>query len=285
VVARLDGFALSLTGPFSIDVEKGATELELELLEGGVLEGRAVGAVAQTIEGRTIIAADANGLVHSATTSADGRFRIEHVSPGTWNVAAPPRVTGGEHRAQSVVVTNAATTVIDVPLFDGVAAQLRARLTLDGAAARRWRASLVAPTVPPREMASAILDDVGDFSFATVAPGAYSLQLLDDERGPGDLWIAVPLRLEGGANEFALDIALGRVQGRVTSGSAQGLIWRWQRDDGVWASGTLEVDADGSFVVPRMPAGSIQFARMSEHAETPLKRIQLPAHATLDLEL
>jgi len=77
------GHPVALRGPFQ---EPGSRELDVELANGGAIEGRMLLPEGNAPEWRWVGAARGWNVVHTAQVATDGHFRIEGLEPGAYQV-------------------------------------------------------------------------------------------------------------------------------------------------------------------------------------------------------
>jgi RNA polymerase sigma-70 factor (ECF subfamily) len=85
---RVDGgerFAAAIVGPFHV-ARLPAAPLEIELDEGGAIEGRVVDSTGAAVEGAIVGAHCGDASPRTQRTDASGRYRFERLTPGSWHV-------------------------------------------------------------------------------------------------------------------------------------------------------------------------------------------------------
>jgi RNA polymerase sigma-70 factor (ECF subfamily) len=85
---RVDGgerFAAAIVGPFHV-ARLPAAPLEIELDEGGAIEGLVVDSTGAAVEGAIVGAHCGDASPRTQRTDANGRYRFERLTPGSWHV-------------------------------------------------------------------------------------------------------------------------------------------------------------------------------------------------------
>lgn len=180
------GFAVCELGPFDYDASTGLDGLSAELTPGGAIEGRVLVAPGASTAGHLVAFSRGDGRAFSVRADDRGAFRAEHLAPGPWQVARVEREVGSNgtlvSRSRSkpytevpsnCIVVEGATTRCDVPL-EGARAQhvVAGTLTIDGAPAAGWRATLLGEADPSATERARIVDGSGRFELAVDEPGA-----------------------------------------------------------------------------------------------------------------
>ena len=140
VVVEANGFPVQAFGPFQVRGEPSLGN-ELSLLREGAIEGRLVLPSGESPAGRVVGACGSSGCLITTTVDEDGRFRIEDLAPGDYQVRVckPPIAKvqpilrtmeesgedyGYERIVVDCVVREGATTHHDLDLSDGRATVL-----------------------------------------------------------------------------------------------------------------------------------------------------------------
>ncbi|HEX6884962.1 MAG TPA: hypothetical protein VF530_16420 [Planctomycetota bacterium] len=225
-----DGFPLTVLGPFELDPEVGRDGLELALERGGTLEGSVrlpPGAAPEDV-----LVGVSNGwrFVRSAAVDAEGRYRIEDLAPGPYQVrrCTPPVASLQRLDVASSVeapewdcrVRAGETTRFDLDLTQEGSVVLSGRLEgLEGARSG-WRALLYTAKSPRdfwfKPRAQAELERDGRFELTLSRPGLYRIEL---RSGPWSLWR--DLELFAGPNEWERRIETGRILLRASGDPAE----------------------------------------------------------------
>jgi hypothetical protein len=271
-----EGFASAVLGPLEGGVALDG--LEVELVRGGSVQGLLLVDPGESAEGRTVVASRGDGRDLATRTDTDGRFVFEHLTPGPWTISAD-----GATREASLEARDGETATAEVSCRTLPAVRLSGRLSFAGATTAGLRARLLSGG---REVCVAEIDSFGGFELVSPRAGEHVIRV-ESSGANEDLRIEASALLRDGDNSWDLDLPLGRAQGRLVHGVAGGATfgWRWTDGASLSASGTLRADAEGTFVVPRMPAGTITFVRRIGSAEESLGEIDLPERATIDVEL
>lgn len=298
--ASADGWSAADAGPIAIETERELDGLHLELMRGGALEGEVRVDPGETVEGRIVALSRGDGLPFTVRTDPAGRFRVEQLTPGAWWVGPAEReLAPGSFQAQRAPRSVAAAIPTNCTVMDGevtrvsVSFEVRLRsivrgaLALGGRPTAGWQVQVTlagAANKPPRR---AVLDEAGRFTLGTAEPGPHVLSFHDPARGAEVLTLDCRVELAEGEQSWRLDLPIGRVQGRTAllARRTERVEWRAQAADGILAHGVLQYDAEGNFLLPRVPAGEVTLLRRDGSAELLLRTFQLPAGATFDLDL
>jgi hypothetical protein len=92
LVVAAEGFPLTPFGPWKLERARGLAGAELELRAAGAIEGHVLVPPGRTREGRLVGASNGWAVAHTASTDAEGFFRIEGLVPGHYQVreCVPP---------------------------------------------------------------------------------------------------------------------------------------------------------------------------------------------------
>jgi hypothetical protein len=231
---------------------------------GGVLTGHVL------LEG----ADDHGGVVvtlsgpRSAVTesAADGSYRFEGVSPGTWLVSA-----AADSTREGVLSTLSDGVTVPDLVFHPVGT-LEGRVTRAGGAA--GNAGIVVLATGSSSLATT--DESGGFTLGGLAPGRYELHAFTSGFLPG---IARDLTVERGRRTPVPEVDLQPAQtGGPQPGELRGQVKLTGLDDASGITVTLEgpgslttTGTDGHFVLPNPPDGiySLAFDQGDYHEEAP----------------
>jgi len=295
-----DGWSAADAGPIALAGETNVEGLHLELARGGTLEGEVRVDPGESLEGRIVALSRGDGLPFTVRTDAQGRFRIERVTPGAWWIGpaerelAPGSFQAARLPSRAPVAIPANTTVEDgetqrvsVSFEVRLRTLVRGELALGGQAARKWQVQVARAEAPTRSVRRAVLDDAGHFELGTPEPGLHVLSFHDPARGAEFYTLECAVELVEGEQRWRLDLPTGRVQGRLAllARREDALEWRAEPGPGLAARGRLLPDEEGTFLLPRIPAGEVRLLRASADNPTDLRRFQLPERATFDLDL
>jgi protocatechuate 3,4-dioxygenase beta subunit len=230
----------------SIDVSKlGAIELvEAGGIEGRVLDGRTGQPLANMSVGCQALATDYSTGSGQATSGADGRYQIEGLSPGVYNVffQAPANFAGTAAANDGVIAEPGKVTTADLVVVDGRRLWGRVVDATSGKPMPGVQIGYYGPAAP-RSGARCLgrtTDAKGEFSFR-VPPGRSYVYIMDGiHSGPGtDANVVVPENQDVGpavlrvsakdriATDFTLvERPVTRVVGLVmdSSGSVSGVV-------------------------------------------------------------
>lgn len=208
-----------------VPADQDPPETVVRLSRGGTLTGTVRDASKNPVTGAAIVAMRGlfGGDMNTAETGPDGRYTMEKLAPGSYNVMRPPEDGGGmaNFGMKQATITEGETTVVD---FDETA-----RHTLTGRVVR-GKATVGSVTLLffPGESAgfgaggfkTTQADEAGNYQIGLDQPGAYTVMV---QSGGGfgrstSVAISVP-----DAPTSAIDIVLkiGGVTGRVSDSDGQ----------------------------------------------------------------
>jgi hypothetical protein len=251
-----EGLPIAFFGPFTWDMDAGATAIELDVPSGGALEGRVLVAAGASPAGRIVGVASRFGLAFTTQTDEDGRYRFENLAPGPYQVrpCIPPiaereLLRGWVFRVQpswDAEVQQGSVTRADLDLTNENTIQLRGHfvLGLPGAYAR------VSLALEARRDGFPM---VGDSVDCSASDGAFEIRSSTEGRFvlrcKKEGWlIEVPIDLHRGENEIEITPPTGtlhvrcpslegdngrRIDARLTWENAQG----WCATQLVWLFG------------------------------------------------
>ena len=283
---RAEGFALSDTGPLSIDASRGVQDLQIALESGGVLEGTVLVAKGRSPAGIIVSMNRGDGSPKSQRVGPDGSFRFERLTPGEWVLARSNRevtqwmaTTLGSSKDSKVVfpfnctVTAGTTTHKDLDLRDVKACTLAGRLSIQGAPAWAWsvtRSTLTGKHVYHGFNGTADLDTGGGFSLELESPGEWTIELHSPVETEASLNLRAKLQLAPGKNTWAFDLPVGRVEGRLNSPHGASIQVRAHPVGLVDAEVSAPIRADSTFELPFVPAGPCEVIESSSGNTEPV---------------
>jgi len=298
--AEAAGWSAADAGPIALAGETNVEGLHLELARGGTLEGEVRVDSGESLEGRIVALSRGDGLPFTVRTDAQGRFRIERVTPGAWWIGPAEReLAPGSFQAArlpsrapvaipaNTAVEDGETQRVSVSFEVRLRTLVRGELALGGQPARKWQVQVARAEAPTRSVRRAVLDDAGRFELGTPEPGLHVLSFHDPARGAELYTLECAVELVEGEQRWQLDLPTGRVQGRLAllARREDALEWRAEPTPGIAARGRVLPDAEGSFLLPRIPAGEVRLVRAGAGDPADLRRFQLPERATFDLDL
>ena len=231
LVARSKEWAASL--PVELDVAAGARAdgVVLVLRRGGALTGEVYGDDGKPGVGRLVQTTEPTRFEQQMGFSdGEGRFRFDHLSPGTWQVVALPADDGGGSAEDAAVSMMSKLKMAAVEITDGEvthvvlgappADPVRVRGTVTHAGAP-YSGALVMFMPEGKQMLgsmkSASVDADGRYSVELDAPGRHAVTIQKLQGGPGQQNV-LEFRCDvPEAEEHVADFVLptGRVSGRV----------------------------------------------------------------------
>lgn len=278
LVAERDGFARTERDLGEIDPERGIADLQLALVRGGAIEGRVLVGGGRSAAG-TIVAFDRqDGHPRSVRADREGRFRVEHLTPGPWLVRRIDRDLSSTFRYGSFSsgsngssddenfpstcdVVEGGTTRFDLDVRDEASALLDVELSLDGAPAIGWRvAAWPASAVGrPASAAAGSTDAHGALRLDVGAIGSHHIELSPPFELASDVQIVSVRTLSAGRNALVAAFQSASVRGTWRDAPSRRRVdVRWNGADGWSSRGSCTVDEDGAFRVPLALAGELE---------------------------
>ena len=236
-------------------------------------------------------------------TDADGKFRFARLTPGRWwvgrhgeeispnstSTSSGSRETDRPEIEWNCTVRDGATTWVDVPPPAEDPVRLHGVLTFGGKPASGWRVTVSGEGGDATKPAAADLDAEGRFATTFGASGPIRLWFTDPTGGSSAMYVFATTTLKLGDNEWKYDVPVGAIEGSVSAAvraDSAKVSWNCVLGDGISVSGSLDSDGDGTFSLPRVPAGHVVFRRNSKAAGSEvLKELDLEAGAKLRVDL
>jgi hypothetical protein len=290
------GFPMTVFGPYDLERTGGEAELVLELERAGSIEGSVRSAPGGEARERLVAASNGWSFVRTAPVDSDGRYRLEDLAPGPYQVRScePPAASLQPFQrwsssagpvAWDCRVQSGSTTRFDLDLAGEGTVVLSGRLQLVGAEARAAQALLFAPGTqpgswsPPRASSEVASD--GSFELVLSRPGSYRLEV----QAP-PLTLSEELELFAGRREWTQRLETGRL--RIRPGADQGSVRYTAR------AGPLEILASIRWFergepVSEVPAGRGRLERRAP-ANPPqpwalLREVEVPAGQEVVVEV
>lgn len=215
LVVAAEGFPTTLFGPYELERAVGLEGLELELLPAGALEGRVLVPAGKSSAGRLVGASNGWSFASIASVGEDGRYRIEGLAPGRYQVreCQPPAAARAHFPTMpgknlelrwDCEVRAGVTTSFDLDLRGEEDFVLEGRVRLPEGAVG-WRVRLNRPEnrgshgfgAPSTEVS---LGSQGEFRFALARGGKVELSITEDAGG-----FHAQLELAPGLNTWSLE--------------------------------------------------------------------------------
>jgi hypothetical protein len=277
LVAKAEGFAPSEAASVEVTAGQALEGVNLVLRIGGRVEGVIYDASGAPEEGRTIVvgvmAGGMGDLAGQATSDSAGRFVLEHVTPGTHNVIATPRMSAlrGEPnqaalmaslKMTSIEVLDGQTTQVVLGAPPAAPVKLSGRVTRGGEPLREGMVTAIADGGSLLEsMKFAPLDKDGGYELVLDKPGAYTL-LVGRRMGDSsaEFFENIPAAAE---HRLDLELPSGGLRGRVVGPDGApiaGIAVRHERE-GVTSLSMFDMnraattDADGRFELGDLAPG------------------------------
>ncbi|MCP3920246.1 MAG: sigma-70 family RNA polymerase sigma factor [bacterium] len=217
------------TGETELTVAKGegASGVVIEVTHGGVVTGTVLPPPGQSASGYVVAASRGDGFPVWTRADEDGRYRLEHLTPGAWRVEGRDREPAREvlsvaNRPEdkefnwNVGVVDGEEVQFDVDMRGLGDIELSGRFTIDGEPAQGWTAELVAPreTMQREARPAAELDRTGNFTL-TARAGRYDLRLLGTLPGGVRVEVLREVQLEGTRREWDGTLTTGALSESV----------------------------------------------------------------------
>jgi RNA polymerase sigma-70 factor (ECF subfamily) len=310
LAATAAGYAPTISPTFQLDVVRALPEFVLELGRGGAIAGRVVVPPGRSPDKVLVEAWSVTGLTSHARADAEGRYSIQNLGPGRYQVLP---IDG--HSVRRIVGKDVATNFpievfegrvtshdlfIDPPSARSATAHLSGRVLVDGSARAgirlqvRQRDARLRPsdrqprTAPPWQGVD--VNALGRYDFPALDPGEYELKLVNlatrprpifgSEKYEASVRITTHMRLDAGPNVRDFDLAVGTLEGRVTSNRRATIALRGERPGGLHFDADVEPSADGSFHFDFVPAGPIHLT-----FDNRTRDIHIPAGSTATVDL
>lgn len=259
--------------PLELDPSLELEELVVELPRAGSLEGAVLLPPDRDASGLWVGACNGEGLVFTGAVDADGRYAIDGLAPGEWQVGLAPReamrgVLGGgalELPLETPLEFDVEVAAGEVARFDldlrvsDASCRLAGRFSLDGAAPAGFAAELrLADSTDLFSFQSTPLDADGSFAFEVTEPGRYRVSV-SGAPGANRIFLQQEVDLVRGANTWTYDYRTERVAGARTDAPeswGEYLFYGWFGPSGEVASVAFRAGADGVFDLPFAHAGA-----------------------------
>jgi RNA polymerase sigma factor (sigma-70 family) len=273
ILVQADGFALGPSPAYDFDPAVGARGIEVELFRGGAIEGRVKVDRGRDPSGTIVGFNRGDGKPRTLRVGPDGRFRLEGLTPGGWQVVhsdeeinpntSSTSIASGDEEAPlewDCIVYEGETTFHDLDLREKKACHLAGTFEINGRPAVGWsaRLELHAPVSRAQSMPSAAVGADGAFSLSVPEPSEYDL-VLERPYELGRMELQDTITLEPGAQTWTLDLDAGALEGEnaPTVGAGELAVrYSWRGPErGIVFSAQFHGDALGRFSLPVAPAG------------------------------
>jgi hypothetical protein len=294
VRAEARGLAPAECGPFDLDPAGALPEVALALGPGATIAGKVSPAMPDgQVAGLRVVASRGDGELRSATTDAQGAYRLERLTPGRWHVRVQKApAAGADASVENVVWAGGeipwnveapagAVTGLDIDLARRPA--LAGRLKLRHQPAAHWKATLRSRSGSP-SIDACEADAQGAFRLECEAPGGATLALAGVCEGT-ELRLERDLDLAAGESAWERDVELGALVGVRADRMVTQLLLRGECKDGLRAALSVTPDAAGAFSVRALPAGAWRLLHVTFAGEKELGRVAVEAGREARVEL
>lgn len=306
--ASKNGFAPGELGPLEIDMRSGAEDLDVAVSRGGSIEGRVLVNPDESQAGILVIASRGDGYPASVKTDAEGYYRFDMLTPGTWHVEARPgEDDGGMSTSFSsgsrdddsppeipwvCIVEEGKVTRYDVDMTSANRCVLDGVLTIDGMLPGLWwEASLArvgSGKVPLHDGdAQTELEPDGSLTLAVDDPGTYRLALQGMIGKMREAWVEDRVELVAGVTLWRCELTTGKLEIRGGLPAGGRLLTYEQAGEGhLNVAVRIKPDANGCDTLPAVPAGKGKIVLLGSPgegdpaAETVLAEVEVPAGGT-----
>ena len=271
ILVEKEGFALAEVALLRIDPTEAYDGVEVRLTSGGTLEGFVLVAPNRSREGVVIAASRGDGRPRVTRTDAEGRYRLERLTAGSWHVE--DRLVEPEGRVVSMAskeeapfdwhceVFEGQTTAYDLDLRWQAELRVEGRLAFDGAGAGGWTAVLEAGDHAdrPYDLRPSVVDTDGRFSVEAL-PGPGTLVLRSPTgSGPASM-VKAKIVVEAERRPVELAFETGVLVGRIPESGARLRVYH-RVDEKTHLETAFEADDEGAFRLEGVPAGEVSFQR------------------------
>ncbi len=207
--AIAEGFARLQRGEAVVVDGFDVTGLTLHLERGATLSGRVSGADLDELASIVLHVYGPDGDMRRARVDYEGRYRVESLGHGVWQVQARSTASGRRVAASVVVAEGASEVELDLELGTGFT--LSGVALADGAPLVGAR---IFATGEERNMGQAMTDSQGRFRIEQLAAGSYQVVLSSSDGSISHMQVVEI----AGDREITLEIASGSVAGLVLDG-------------------------------------------------------------------
>lgn len=291
VRAHAPGFAATAIGPLESEPDRSLENVDVELTRGGTLAGTVLpgrdGSMAHFV-----VISDGDGVPRSWPLGSDGTFRVEHLTPGAWNVrthgvALPYGAVCGAYDTparelpSNCIVREGETTTLVITADETLACVVRGVVEDLGALEDGWKATIGSDTVPianfvarpdPNFSKYEVLFDSrprspvapdGSFEIRSLYPGCSKIVVWHEEgEGVSTSWCAwsQPLDAKQGLQTWRAKLPNGRIEGQVVFTGprfSSFIAADATTADGLNYEAQVSIDAAGRFTIAAAPPGDV----------------------------
>ena len=296
VLAGRDGLGEAESARLQLAPQSGANGIDLVLLPTGTIEGRFVGGQGDELADRIVGASRGIGAPLSARSDAQGRFRLEGLTPGKWllrpfdhEVDTRGSSSGGGIGAPdpeqpcNCIVNPGQSTHFEIDLTQH--ASLGLRVQLAGWDSATWSGYLE-PAGGTFGRARECFDKpASEWKVIAEQPGAYDLRVFSKLADPGrSLRIDEHLQLAPGENQWTLAPSAGHLTLANLRGEDVQAMLQSALSASCKASLSLVIPAHSELTLADVPVGTWTRVRMEESQRIEEGRVVVDAQKPARLE-
>lgn len=283
ILCESAGHALAEITVRDVDPKHGRGDLVFHLGVGGAIEGRVIVAKGRDASGVFVGVNRFDGRARTQRVGADGKFRFDGLTPGDWEVKRALTAIDSNNTStvwmsgvpevkyeSNCVVAEGQTTHFDLDLGAELDARLLGHVTVNGAPAVGWSVSARPGDVNvfTSPLPGGAVDARGDVVIRLPHPTKYFLEVREIVEDGTALKISQEIDVHANDNVWTLDLSCGAIEGRITAGDATRVVTlAWNDVQGTSGSSQVNVDADGRFKIPCVPAGDVELRLRNANQE------------------
>jgi thermitase len=256
VVASKEGYQTSSS---TASVLQGTTAVANFSLSQIIVPGSITGSVTDAKDGSPIVGATVSDSIRTATTDATGKYTIDNVPPGTYQVVASKE--GYQTSSLTVSVLQGAIAVANFSL-----SQIILPGSITGSVTNAKDGSPIVGAAVTDGTRTATTDASGKYNIADVPLGSYQV-VASKEGYQSSSWTVSVLSGATAVANFSMSQSIlpGSITGSVTDAKGGSPIVGVAVNDG---TRTATTDATGKYTIANVPPGTYQVTASKEGYET-----------------